>query len=606
MRAVGERGEAERNPRNRPPAGPSSVGAGGRPGSAQTRKPGDSLWGRRALSPTSPSRSPSRRSRSLSGPHAPDSLPALVSSLSPGVRGLPPRRILPRFPAALSGGPKDRPSRPPSAPRLHPHARPSPGKPPRRPRHPLNASESPKATPPWRPNGPLQPKPRAREWRSHERRPGRNPAASAETRLALPRAFPTTSPAPVRAPALAERPAPHDSQENLRVPQNPPPHAPIAIFRASRIRSPRAHRAPLIAPVRRAHASTEAPMPATLSPPSTRTDAPPRDPSAAPTPRASTHFASSLSSHASPPRSSAPSAFSSPSLHDPDAMTDIRAHVLVNDLIKHDWSIERLADAWHITYAQAELLVALPIVQREIRAYHALTRIRNDLINASRPEASTRAMLRILDLPLLDPDEPGYTCHAANARANLLRITATRLLFGRTTHTPSSSSTRSSAPSPRASTHSAPSSSSSSTLLHSSPPRSSDSSVPSAFSSSSDFSIHIPTERAPSDTTITRVACLLAEQACSDNSRPCPEAHACASAGMPPDTSPPSTSSAFPASSPSSNSPLPSPTACPAGALTDLHPASSLKDDADSSPRHSESSATSAFSSLTKRARDHP
>ena len=297
----------------------------------------------------------------------------------------------------------------------------------------------------------------------------------------------------------------------------------------------------------------------------------------------------------------------------PDAMTDVHAHVLVNDLIKHDWSIERLADAWHITYASAEMLTSLPIVQREVRAYHALTRIRNDLINASRPEASTRAMLRILELPLLDPDEPGYTCHAANARANLLRITATRLLFGRTTHTPSSSSTRSSAPSPRASTHSAPSSSSSSSPSHSSPPRSSDSSASSAFSSSSlgssDFSIHIPTERVPFDTTITRVACLLEEQACSDDSRACPDAHACASAGMPPDTALPSTS--FPssdssASSPSSDSSLPSPTACPAGALPDLHPASSLKDDADSSLRPSDSSVTSAFSYPTKRARDRP
>ena len=306
----------------------------------------------------------------------------------------------------------------------------------------------------------------------------------------------------------------------------------------------------------------------------------------------------------------------------PDAMTDVHAHVLVNDLIKHDWSIERLADAWHITYASAEMLTSLPIVQREVRAYHALTRIRNDLINASRPEASTRAMLRILDLPLLDPDEPGYTCHAANARANLLRITATRLLFGRTSHTSSSSSTRSSAPSPLASTHSA----SSSTPFHSSPPRSSafnsdsssrasrstspprssDSSAPSAFSSSSDFSIHIPTERAPSDTTITRVACLLEEQACSGDPRACVDAHACASAGMPPNTSPPSTSSASLASSPSSDPSLPSPTACPAGALPDLHPASSLKDDADSSLRSSDSSALSAFSYPTKRARDHP
>ena len=290
----------------------------------------------------------------------------------------------------------------------------------------------------------------------------------------------------------------------------------------------------------------------------------------------------------------------------PDAMTDVHAHVLVNDLIKHDWSIERLADAWHITYASAEMLTSLPIVQREVRAYHALTRIRNDLINASRPEASTRAMLRILDLPLLDPDEPGYTCHAANARANLLRITATRLLFGRTTHTPSSSSTRSSAPSPRASTHSAPSSSSSSSPSHSSPPRSSDTSAHSAFSSHSDLSIYIPTERVPFDTTITRVACLLAEQACSGDPRACPEPHACASAGMPPDPSTSSESSSSLASSPSSNSPLPSPTACPAGALTDLHPASSLKDDADSSLRSSDSSALSAFSYPTKRARDHP
>ena len=291
----------------------------------------------------------------------------------------------------------------------------------------------------------------------------------------------------------------------------------------------------------------------------------------------------------------------------PDAMTDVHAHVLVNDLIKHDWSIERLADAWHITYASAEMLTSLPIVQREVRAYHALTRIRNDLINASRPEASTRAMLRILDLPLLDPDEPGYTCHAANARANLLRITATRLLFGRTTHTPSSSSTRSSAPSPRASTHSAPSSSSSSSPSHSSPPRSSDTSAHSAFSSSSDFSIHIPTERAPFDTTIPRVACLLEEQACSGDPRACPDAHACASAGMPPRTSPPSTSAASLASSPSS----PNPAASSAPSPSSTSSPSDHSSLSDSSPLHSplcssDSSALSAFSYPTKRARDHP
>ena len=413
-------------------------------------------------------------------------------------------------------------------------------------------------------------------------------------------------------------------------------------------------------------------MPATVSPISTCTDAPPRDPSAAPSTRGSTHFAASLPSHSSPPRSSAssaftsdsssrssrpsrstsspflspprssdssaPSAFSSPSLHDPDAMTDVRAHVLVNDLIKHDWSIAKAADAWHITYTQAELLVALPIVQREIESYRSLCDLRNSLLECQRGESSLRAQLRILELPLLDRDEPGYTCHAANARANLLRLTAMRVLSDRT---PRGSSQRVT----------------SSTPFHSSPPRSS---APSAFSSSSlgssDFSIHIPTERArfdtllesraaskearaqarasvvttsnpststrapqptPSpnphlpntpntpDTTITRVACLLAEQACSDNSRPCPEAHACASAGMPPDTAP-SDSSASLASSPSTDSSLPSPTACPAGALPDLYSASSLKDDADSSLRSSDSSALSAFSYPAKRARDHP
>lgn len=38
----------------------------------------------------------------------------------------------------------------------------------------------------------------------------------------------------------------------------------------------------------------------------------------------------------------------------PHAMTDIHAHVLVNDLISHDMSTVRLAREWHITHAHAE------------------------------------------------------------------------------------------------------------------------------------------------------------------------------------------------------------------------------------------------------------
>ena len=100
---------------------------------------------------------------------------------------------------------------------------------------PLSAFSSPKATPPSRPNGPLQPKPRAREWRSHEQRPGIRPAAkrilgggdsaaSAETRLPLPPQLSTTSPAPVRAPAHRKPHPPHESQQILRPPRKP--HSP--------------------------------------------------------------------------------------------------------------------------------------------------------------------------------------------------------------------------------------------------------------------------------------------------------------------------------------------------------------------------------------------
>jgi len=339
----------------------------------------------------------------------------------------------------------------------------------------------------------------------------------------------------------------------------------------------------------------------------------------------------------------------------PDAMTDVHAHVLVNDLIRLDWSIEKLADAWHITHANAKLLVSLPIVQREIESYRFLCDLRNSLLESQRRESSLRTQLRILELPLLDRDEPGYTCHAANARANLLRLTAMRVLSDRS---PRGSS-------PRAA---------SSTPFHSSPPRSSHSSAASAFSSS-DFSIHIPTERSPfdaalesracasnearararasldttsnpstsasapqpipgplsntpspnphtPDTTNTRVACLLEEQASSDDSRACPEPHACAIADMPPDTAPSDSSASSPSDSlfpsvcpflsgsPDPSPPLHSPPRSSASSAfnsdSSSRPSRSTASPFPSSLHPSESSASLAFSYPTKRARDHP
>lgn len=112
----------------------------------------------------------------------------------------------------------------------------------------------------------------------------------------------------------------------------------------------------------------------------------------------------------------------------PDAMTDVHAHVLVNDLMRNDWSIDKLAREWHITYAYARVLVALPIVQRELEALRHLIALRADLVALVRGEQSFRALGRIADMDLLDPADRDYSTKAANQRASLIRSACTTLL----------------------------------------------------------------------------------------------------------------------------------------------------------------------------------